>query len=530
MAFQPPTNILKAGERPARVRTGARTATKTQERDMLEKLRGLAEDPAVLVPEWLGPGRSPFEKLSRKLARIQRRRDRERALRWSARGKRLWNGYAASLLVLRAQKIPSFAAIKFQGREVKFAYRRGTGRQALIGVQHFDDPQVRLIGYTSDARRKRVYVLSSPGRLYSQPPRARAPVEALAALFSDHDVEMRAADDSVRCPHAEGTRWRYRFSIPDLGWNIELCMDCLGAIGDNLESFLEQRVLGPRGKIPIERELLGHAFELRPDASAAAYAPLARSAFEAARSDAKQKYVSYSDAELAQWTKERLLRQLEARPGGFLLVGDELWLTGFEEAADAYVHSDLERRAIKAAFGLRPPRVRSSDQSLTKILEPYWRDHAGTILSQLSDGALKPQELSQIERLNPSEALASLARILGARERFREFLQFEELPPALDFVVQCLQFQRSGEGRVLSERLQAASRDAAMRTLALALARSLGEQTTIEWQYAPHEKDAASFLEPYLREVVSAPPAKFGDALTQLASVVGVPAPRRKAA
>src|SRR5687767_5814466 len=113
MGLEPPPNIMKAGQRPSKIRTGARTATKNQERDMLDKLARLAEDPSPLVPEWLGPGRSPFEKHSRKLAKVQRLQTKPRRLRWAARGKRLWNGYAACLVVKETQKIPSFAAIKF---------------------------------------------------------------------------------------------------------------------------------------------------------------------------------------------------------------------------------------------------------------------------------------------------------------------------------------------------------------------------------------------------------------------------------
>src|SRR5687768_8390103 len=99
MGLEPPPNIMKAGQRPAKIRTGARTATKNQERDMLDKFAQLSADPSPLVPQWLGPGRSPFEKHAKKLAKVQRLKDTQRRLRWAARGKRLWNGYASTLVV-----------------------------------------------------------------------------------------------------------------------------------------------------------------------------------------------------------------------------------------------------------------------------------------------------------------------------------------------------------------------------------------------------------------------------------------------
>jgi hypothetical protein len=525
MAFEPPPNIMKAGERPAKIRTGARTATKTQERDMLEKLSRLAEDPRPLVPEWLGPGRSPFEKHDRKLAKIQRLRTKPRRLRWAARGKRLWNGYAACMIVEQTQKIPSFAAMKFQGREIKFVYRTGAGRQALIGVQHYDDPEVRLLGYANEVKAAKVYLVSGNGRLIAHPPGAQTPLDLLVELFRDHDVPVLPDGRTLKCPHAEDRDARMGFAVKDIDAGFELCFDCLKDIGDSLTTFLDRRILGPRDHLPIERTLSGHLYTVRPDASIALYEQLSEQAFQEAKEFANDNFVSYSDLELVQWTREKLLALLEKRDHGYLLVADELWLTGFEEAADSYVDSDLERRAMKAAFRLQAPKLKTSDRSLTKILEPHWKDTGEAILNELSAGLLKPQELAQLTRLSPSEAIAGLARILGVRERFKEYAQFKELDPSLEFVVTCLQIQRSGEQRVLVEKLHSGAREPQRRALALALARCLGEHAAIEWQYAPHEKDGASFLEPYVREVVSAAPPKLPEALDKLAVALNVPKP-----
>ena len=359
----------------------------------------------------------------------------------------------------------------------------------------------------------------------AHPVGAQAPLDLLVELFQDHDVPVLPDGRVLKCPHAEGTEPRLGFRIKDIDADFELCFDCLKDIHDTFSTFLDRRVLGPRGELAVERRLLGHLYTLRPDGSVAMYEALAEKAFRDAQHYAKENFVSYSDLELVQWTREKLLGLLDEAEHGYLLVADELWLTGFEEAADAYVDSDLERRALKIAFSVRPPRLKTSDRSLTKILEPYWKETSEKILNELAGGLLKPQELAQLTRLTPSEAIAGLARILGVRERFKEYAQFRELDPSLEFVVTSLQIQRSGEQRILVEKLHSGAKDVQLRPLALALARCLGEQAAIEWQYAPHEKDAASFLEPYVREVVSAAPPRLSDALGKLAVALNVPKP-----
>jgi hypothetical protein len=531
MAFEPPPDIMKAGERPARVRTGAKTATKTQERDMLDKLQALAEDPMVLVPEWLGPERSnPFKRLFWKLEKIHKRQDSGRRLRWSARGKQLWNGYAASLLILKGAKIPSFASFKLRNLDVKYVYRTGTHRNALIGVQHHDDPELRLLGYVPYAKKKGALLLSGDSSFVAVPRDTKAPTHVLRELLAAKGVKATVDDQGARCAHLDGPKWTYKYEVPDLQWTVRLCLDCVQKIGGSLADLLDLRILGPDEKPRVEPLLEGRPYTVRPESAQALYADFGAKAFEKALHHARDNYVSFSDIELAQWTRDELQKLLQERPEGFLLVGDDLWLTDFEAAADAYVETDIERRAIKTAFRRSSPRMRVGDTSLHKILEPYWKEHGHAILSELAGDLLRDEELAGLERLSPSEALTSLARILGARERFREFLQFDEVDPRLDFVLNCLQLQRAGETRILSEKLHSGARDPPMRSLTLAVARGLGEASGFEWQYAPHEKDAASFLEPYVREVLSASPATLAPSLTKLAQAIGAPAPRPKAA
>lgn len=526
MGIEPPPNILKAGQRPAKVRTGAKTATKTQERDYLERFAQLADDPMVLVPEWLGEeSKNPFKRLFWKLEKVQNRRGQGRRLRWAARGKHIWNGFAATLLVLEGGKIPSFASFKFRGRDVKFVYRTGTHRNALIGVQHFDEPEVRLMGYAEYAKKKRVFLLSGEQRFAAAPRGAKAPTDVLSELLASKNLVV---DEGFACPHAEGETWRYHYRVPDLGWEAELCIDCVTKAGGSFADLLDTRILGPEPRIRVEPSLKGMPFTVRPSDSRPKAEELASQAFQRAQRHAKENYVAYSDVELSQWTRDEWLKLLDERAEGYLLVGDELWLGDFEKAAETYADTEMERRALTLSFQRRPPRMRVGDKSLHKILDPTWKEHGKTILAELANGMLSDQELAEMERLNPSEALTMLARVLAARERFKDFLQFESLDPRLEFVMTCLQIQRAGEQRILSEKLHAGARDDALRTLTLALARGLGEATNLEWQYAPHEKDAASFLEPYVREVLNANPTRFAEAMSRLATVIGAPAPKSK--
>lgn len=530
MGIEPPPNIMKAGERPARVRTGAKTATKNQERDYLEKFRYLSQHPEVLVPEWIGPGTSPFARLSRKLDRVKRIQGSERRLRWSSRGKKLWHAYAATLLVERIGKIQSFASLKFQGHDVKFVYRPGAKRESLIGVQHYDEPEARLLGYIPFARKRRVYLVSSSRSFVALRSGTRAPDAALREALGEADVSLEQGSEGLHCAHMAPASHGVRFTVEDIGWRLELCSDCLRRLPKTVSACLDSRVLGPKAKVDVKRTPLGGPFQLRSPADEPELRVLLEESHRRAEQEADEKYASYTEAELLQWTREELLRSLEKRDQGFLLVGDDLWLSDYGAAAETLGTTDLERRALRHAFREKPPRQRAGDTGLHRLLEPVWASAGPAILLELSDGLLRESELAEVGRLPPTEALSALARLLAARERFREILQFEALHPSLEFVVDCVQIQRSGERALLSGKLQAASRADATRVLALSVARAIGEGPLLDWQYAPHEKDAAAFLDPFVRELVEASPPQFATQLARLAQVIGVPPPALKAA
>lgn len=524
MGIEAPPNIMKAGERPARVRTGAKTATKNQERDYLEKFRFLAQHPEVLVPEWVGGGSDPFARLRRKLQKVQKIRDSERRLRWASRGKKLWHAYAATLLVEKGGKIPSFASLKFQGRDVKFVYRTGAKRESLIGVQHYDDPEVRLLGYIPYARKKRIYLVSSADTFLAFRAPHPAPVAPLLEALEEAGLKMRESEGSVVCDH-DANPYGLAFEVRDLAWKVRLCAACAKKLPRTLAAALDSRVLGPKAKVGVQRTPLGAPFQPRSAGSAEEIARLMEAAFRRAEAEAEEKYSSYSEGELLQWASDQLVRSLEAREGGFLLVDDQLWLGGYAKAAHELGATPLERRALEAAFAERAPRQRVGDAGLHRLLEPAWPEARRKILERLSDGLLRESELAELERLPPTEAISSLARLLAARERFKEILQFQSLDPRLEFVVDCVQMHRSGERNVLSTRLLNGAKADSTRVLSLSVARALGEGPLLEWQFAAHEKDSAAFLDPFVHEVISATPPQFAAKLARLAEALGAPPP-----
>jgi hypothetical protein len=532
VGIEPPPSVARADrmKRPGglgRIRTGAKTATKDQERAYLERFRRLAEEPDLLVPRWAGPGSDPLDGLRRDLRKVSARRESGFWLKWYGRGKHLHSAYAQTLLVLRGGRIVSFAAMKFRGHDVKYILRGNGLRDKLIGLQNFDQPDVRLLAYLDLARRRRLVLVSSDDDFVAYPPGGPIPPETLQQLLLDAEVETHPHEDELRCVHAADGGMLLAYDLPELGRRVALCRACIRRLEGRFQDLVERHVLGPSGSLRVVRRARGVGRNVHPPEAAAEADRLLQAAAEDAERKAKD-FEDVRDEDLLDWTEEALLARLEERTGGYVLVDRDLWLDAFAEAARRYGEDDLGQRALAQAWQLSPPRVRTADSTLNRLLEPTWAEHGPAILHALAGEALERHDVAPLAELKPADAFAALGRRLKTEERFASYPRFDELPPPLRLAHDLFKAHRTGDSAFFQRRLSDGVRDTSLKPLTLALARAFGQSAGIEWQYAPHEKDQALFWEPASRALARADPTTYVEALGRVAEAAQVapPTPR----
>lgn len=512
-----------------KVRTGAKTASKDQERDFLERFARLAEDPSPLVPRWAGPGTDPLAGVRSRLAKVAAKRGKTAWLRWYGRGKSLRAAYAQTLLVLEGGKIPSFASMKFRGRDVKYVLRGNGLQQQLLAVQNHEEADARLLGYVKVAKRHRVVLVSLDDDFAAYPVGGPVPAEVVAALVAEAGFPARAEGHRVACAHALEGRAGLRYELPQLGAAAELCRACVKKLDQGLGHMLEAHVLTPTAKITAERRAAGSDRVVHPESRRAEFDALLGQASKDALRKAEE-YTDVRDEDLLDWSEEAFQTRLDERGGGFLLLDRDLWLDDFEAAALEYGSTDLEKTALRLAFQRAPPRVRTSDPSLQRLLEPPWPEHGRTILGELAKGRIDPVELDELAKQRPPEALAALQRRLALEERTAEYPRFDALPAPLRLAHDLFKAHKAGDTAHFQRRLSEGVRDPATKPVALALARAFNQSAGIEWQYAPHEKDQALFFQPAAKRFVLASPATYTADLAVLAQAleVAAPSPRRE--
>jgi len=141
-----------------KIRTGARTASKGLEKELKRKAKRLAQDPTLALPKCTVEV-PYFKKMERRLREVQALKDNRSALdKASKKGDKLVRAYAGTLLLLHEDRIQYLAVFRGPFGDVGYALRGQTNKEKLVGIQHYDDPRVKMMAYLDDVKKKKLFM------------------------------------------------------------------------------------------------------------------------------------------------------------------------------------------------------------------------------------------------------------------------------------------------------------------------------------------------------------------------------------
>ena len=188
-----------------RIRTGARAASKVQEKDLVRKAKRVKRHPELILPTCEGTcGSCPFDKIGRKIKKIQQYADDKNQLKkFSAWGDPLARAYAATLTIALEGKAPYLAVFKTPFGNVTYAYRGKTKREKLVGVQYFDDPKWRLLAVLDIVKRKKLYIYSTTEEMICTGKEPAPPKKFIQETVGTLKTHLEKKGKMHVCPHLD---------------------------------------------------------------------------------------------------------------------------------------------------------------------------------------------------------------------------------------------------------------------------------------------------------------------------------------
>jgi hypothetical protein len=169
---------------------GVKATPKALEKGLIETSKMLRDNPAIIIPQCSGEkcSKCRFDKVQRKIEKVSNfKDDPEKLNKLAKRGDQLVRAYAAAISLAASGKIPYLTAAQLPVGEVSFAVRGKVDREKLIGIQHFDDPDLRLLAYFDIAKKRDLHIYSTDERLFCSEGGAKVPEKYVTEMLEQSE-------------------------------------------------------------------------------------------------------------------------------------------------------------------------------------------------------------------------------------------------------------------------------------------------------------------------------------------------------
>jgi hypothetical protein len=493
---------------------GAKATPKTLEKDLLEKARMLAEDPHLLLPRCAQDCRGcDLKKAVEKMEKVSSRRLDPKKLEFSMNwGDQLVRAYAATISLHVAGKVPYLATTKTPMGEVSFAMRGKVDRDKLIGVQHFDHPELRLLALWSTAQKRGLHIYSTEKEAICCPDGPRPPAEYVDEALSLLPYDL---DDNNDCPHVKEGRG-IKITWRGGGQTVRVCPSCAQDI--NTVHVLASRIAAEDPTDDFEVEVIS---DLRctsscPDCRVKESYQLSK--------DLVRRYLKaeLNDATLLEEQSKARAASVRQREEEVYMIGDTCYGRDKERFLAALRGTKAEKKAISGLISSKKVCVLSRTDQTANLLSDLWPEHKEELLGAVASPDIVMRVLSERSELTPSQMVVEAERLEGYRGIEGELPALEGLGPLgalADRVARTAKTE--GKEAALRQVEKGKGSDHKTRSVSYAFLTALGEGQSRSWQFTREEMDFGSYLAPFAQRLLVEKGEGYAEALSLLLEASG---------
>jgi hypothetical protein len=492
---------------------GAKATPKSLEKDLLEKSRLLASDPKLLMPKCTKEcGRCKFKKAQTKMAKVTERRfDSVKLEKAMNRGDPLVRAYAATISLHLAGKIPYLAASRTPMGEVSFAVRGKVDKNLLIGVQHYDHPELRLLGLWDVAQKKDLHIYSTEACAVCSPEGPAPPQEYIDEVLSLLPYDI---DDDGSCPHhdAKGLRIKWK------GANITLtiCPACAKDI--NTVHILASRVAARDPTDDFEVEVLSNLRCLSDCQNCGV-----KEGYGLPR-DLLKRYMKaeITDTQLLEEHAKGVAEAIRKKEDEVYMIGNDCYGKDKERFLAALRGSDAEKEAISKLISSKRMVVLSRTDQAANLIADLWPEHREALLNMVASPDLVRKILSEKSELTPSQMVVEASRMEGYKGIEATLPRFKKLGPVGSYSDRVARiYKTEGKEAALRQIEKAKGTDHKLRSVSYGFLSALGEGQTKVWQFTKEEADYGNYLAPFAKQLLDTKGDDYAHALKLMLEASG---------
>jgi hypothetical protein len=498
-----------------RVRTFARTATKTQEKLLIDNAKKLYENPTVILPETTDSICQKYlNQLEKKINRIYRYKDDQDKLEKLANKKGIEGAFAGTLFLAISEKAPYLGVLKLPTGDITYAQRGRADREKLIGIQHHTDPVLRLLSL-KDLAFKRQFNLFSWDNGYICTGKTPDPPSPFIDFISDK-LKLTRNKNVIHCPHLKPQKiidgdiqkeYYLRIHWKSADWYCGICKDCTKNTKNTMFT-ISKYMLVPELSLDFDISIIAEVIKHH------------------ATEDTQTQYISeYLSGKLTDLmfidknirTRKDALGETEEK----ILVlngtsyGDDI--QGFIKALKPSKH---EIPALEFILQEIQEPLIIDQASSNKIYEKYWITHGKQYLTTVINDEKMVDSFMQLDE-TPSEILKFVREFIERQQILAQFPTYSNLPMLAQFIDLTVKtYLTFGKNKTLTDLKQHPDTPKG-RSIAYAFFLFFKKEKDFKWKYTPEEIESGEFLLTYVDELMKGKPKDYSNNLQDLLTASG---------
>jgi len=493
-----------------RMRTFARTASKSMEKKLVENAKRLRKDPCLVLPDYDDRYSSKyFDKIKKTIQKVSSYSDDSKKLEKISNKKGIEGAVAGTLLIAHSEKAPYLAVAKFSTGDVTYAQRGRADKEKLIATQHFDDPVLRLLGIKDVAQKRRLHVYSWDGGFYSTGIEAAPPKDFIDFVLKKNDLKIKGnigicgdlkADLVEKKQSSDKNYILIDWKSADV--SIAVCENCAKK-SENTFFRITKYMLNPKLSEDFSIEVVGQVLK-KKDAN-----------------NHETEYIdeylsgSLSDYEFIKKNMQHRKEMISESDEKILVLDGVSYGKDVESFVKALKPNKYEKQGLEILLEEIDEPIIFDDATPNKVLEKYWKEHGVSVIDSLINDSNLAEKFHQLDD-TPSDILELVLNYKERQKILSKLPKYKNLPPLAKFADSVARtYKTFGEKKAIVE-LKKRPDTPKGKSVSYAFLLYFGKGSDKKWQYSPLEIEYGEFLKDNVKNLIESKPEDYHEKLKEL--------------
>lgn len=449
-----------------------KSTSREKQKEFIERLKKLFEDPASLVPECLDGGMfCSFNSYRKKVESLANSQAYDK---FTKTADQFLSGLSETYRIMESDSAPIFGMLKTPYGSIEYAKRGVTDDTVLVGIQHSDNPQWRMLAFSSLAKTKGARIYSSTNYYIGSCKNTSPGKEFFIDCLNDEGIQFQEEDGTI--------------VLPGTGRFMEV--QHLGTVKfrfyDNSTTNLVHSLL--RHLITPD---IGRDFSFRSDFISDLVGDIPA-----------QPLNMYMAGKINDRTFLREVNEYrinEAVKRGFFVVGEKGY-SSMEQFFSEYEFKYVPNEILSEALENYGKGIYMDAFSERKVLETIWPVSGSLIMKglypDLSDAEIKALKGSPTDQIDSVAERSRIAEI-------KSDIELKAWSPDSQYLIDVIKdYFTLGREKALREAEKTSGKSHVRKAIFYTFLDCLGAAKNREWQFNDTERDLSWKIKPYISRIL----------------------------